>query len=335
MSYAEFPHTNYEDTDFHELIELYKRVHNEYHGTLEQITAVSKRLDDYQSSMNAVIKAQVDSATKSAMASYTSTVESDLTAIRTSINNLNNRVENYNTALQAAIDKLNENLVSETLDRKAGDNLLSQQINNLGNRVNTISADVAAQLAAEHSFLERELTTLRKEIDVATNETLNAAISEATLYTAQQINALDYKLSSEIQEISRASGHKAIKWLWQYGCYHGGFNAKQWYYLTEISAEEWNRTLINCTEWYVEAKDIFWRFDSRNKMFSPVSGRWVDVKVALMELAVALNINAMTAEEYDSLGLTADEYDRFFMTAQQYDWAGKGEKLCTVNKPNC
>ena len=335
MSYAEFPHTNYEDTDFHELIELYKKVHDEYSGTLEQINTVSNKLDNYQSSMNAVIREQVDTATKSAMATYTSTIESTLTQIRTSINNLNNQLDRYVDSLQVAVEKLNENLSTETIDRKSGDSLLSEQINNLANRVNSISSDIAMQIASEHSYLEKELDSIRKEVDLIVTESFTHAISESTMYTAQQINALDYKLSEKIREIAEASGHKAIKWVWQYGCYHGGFSAIQWYYLTEISADEWNETSINCIEWYVEAKEIFTKFDNRNKMFSPVSGRWVDVKVALMELAVALNINAMTAEEYESLGLTADEYDRFFITAQQYDWAGKGDKLCTVNKPNC
>lgn len=331
MSYSEFPHTNYSDQDFHELIELYTKVHNEYHGTLEQINNVNKRLDEYQNSMNAVIRQQVDNAVESAITSYSSTIETTLSELKASLNTLNNQLDSYQQELSRSVEMLSNSINLETRDREYADNVLSGRIDAVVVHMDSISANVAAQLASEHATLERKLEELNATID----SKLSDVLTQSAMYTAQQINALDSKLSSQINEISKASGHKAIKWLWQNGCYHGGFNAERWYYLSMITCEEWNKTEITCTEWYVDAKNIFRRFDSRNKMYSPVSGRWVDVKVAVMELAVALNINGMTAEEYDSLGLTADEYDRFFMTAQVYDWAGKGEKLCTVEEQTC
>ena len=323
MSYSEFPHTNYEDTDFHELIALYKKVSDEYHGTLEQINSVSKRLDDYQMSMNAVIREQVDSAVKSAMVTYSSTIETRLNELNTAINNLNNQLNSYNNTYDAAIKKLMESITSEEIDRKAADNLLSEQVNNINNRVNTIYSDVATELSKERAHLDSELSKLREEVDETFELYLKTAVSTATMYTANQIEALDSKLSARIDEISTQSGHAAIRWLWQYGCYHGGFSAIQWYYLTQISAECFDETGITANEWYVIAKEVFEEFDNRNKMFSPVSGKFVDVKVALMELAVALNIGSMTAEEYENLGLTADEYERFRITAGNYDWHGK------------
>lgn len=323
------------DTDFHELIELYKKLTNDYEGTLNEITEVRRRLDEYQNSMTTYINQQVDSRVQTAVNSFGSTIESDLNSIRTSVSNLNNKVESYFNTLNALAYGIRDDLEGEIQSLHQYDQNLLAQLTSL-----------TGVVSANHTQLQRDMQTLNSELKSAMEETKayilsklseenERVLSESALYTAQQINALDYKLSQQIQEISSASGHKAIKWLWQYGCYHGGFSAMEWYELSMITAQMWNCIDVTCLNWYVDAKEILRRFDSRNKMYSPVSGKFVDVKVALMELAVVLNINAMTAEEYDSLGLTADEYDRFFATAQEYDWGKKGEKLCTVNKPSC
>lgn len=321
MSYSEFPHTNYNDTDHHELILLYRRLVDSYEGTLQQITEVRNRLDAYQNSMTQHINEEVDARVKSSMQSFGSTIESDLNSIRTSIANLNNKADNYYETLNTLIERLREDVGSDVKELHQYDEQLLAQINSLNGTI-----------VSNHNDLLRRIQSLDETLRTVIADTAANTLADATLYTVKQVTALDHKLSAQIEEIEKASGHKAIRWLWQYGCYHGGFNALQWYYLTPISAECWSHYSVTCVEWYVEAKDIFHRFDNRNRMFSPVSGRFVDVKVALMELAVTLNVNNMTAKEYDSLGLTADEYDRFFITAQEYDWAKKGEKLCTVDR---
>ena len=64
MSYAEFPHTNYSDMDFHELIAFYKEVKKDYEGTLNSITELSNRLDSYEATVNERINSTVELTTK-------------------------------------------------------------------------------------------------------------------------------------------------------------------------------------------------------------------------------------------------------------------------------
>lgn len=54
-------------------------------------------------------------------------------------------------------------------------------------------------------------------------------------------------------------------------------------------------------------------------VISPVSGRKTTVQNALNEIYEATALNALTALEYEQLGMTAEEYDRRMITANDYD----------------
>lgn len=323
MSYSEFPHTNYEDTDFHELIELYKKLVDEYDGTLQKITELSNRLDEYQNTMTNHINTEVDSRVQIAINVFGSTIESDINTLKTSVTNLNAKLDSYYDVLDNLVKTSSEHLQEQIDELNTEDEVLLTKIVNLSIKLEQLREETASNL----DLVERQLHVY---VDNKSEHTL----LDAKLYTEQQINALDYKLSEEIKAIAEASGNTAIEWLWDNCCCHGGFDGFQWYMLSEITAKDWSNMNATAVEWYTNAKEIYWRFDSRNKMFSPVTGEFVDVRKAVYELANALNINAMTALEYDSLMLTADVYDREFITAYEYDWSEKGERECLANRQN-
>lgn len=57
-------------------------------------------------------------------------------------------------------------------------------------------------------------------------------------------------------------------------------------------------------------------------VYNPVRGEMTNVQTAINDLYAALNVFALTALQYDTLGLTADEYDSYHLTAWEYDSMG-------------
>ena len=62
---------------------------------------------------------------------------------------------------------------------------------------------------------------------------------------------------------------------------------------------------------------------SRTKAYSPVSGRFVQLRDLCYELAQLMRGEALEAVEYDSIGITAEDYDGKEITAYVYDWFGR------------
>lgn len=316
MSYSEFPHTNYSDRDSMELIILYKQLVNNYEGTLHQIEEVRNRLDEYQKTMDSVIDVKVRDRVNTQVNAALNEIRSDIAYLEKLLN-----------ALQTQTEKDSGNIWKELSN-------VSFRIEEVSLKVDTVKTDLLKQIQSVNKELSTKIDTTNRELTQKITVETARVLAESVAYTANQIAALDDDLSKKIAEIEKASGHKAIKWLWQYGCYHGGFTAEEWYYLTKITAEEFNRSNITADEWYVDATRIFKQFDESDYVFSPVTGVWMHIKDAFYELATAIKIGAITAKEYDDLKMTASEYENFKLGAEQYDWNGK-EKLCTARKQNC
>lgn len=353
MSYSEFPHTLYgNDCDHIELIRLYKELVADYSGTLEEINSVTERLNDYVRDMNAqisnitntVVPAAVDRAVRESISQYQS-------EMNTRINNLVNRVstvENMYDSIQADIASASNNLQSE-IDRlraelMGADNTLQTQINNFNRRVDNLSQ----RISQFESNTEKQLEDMRRNLYDAIDESADemeynigvafdnlseristvenesklrdmSVLNQSKAYTDDKVSSLH----TLIENLDAAEQARKLLWLWQYGCNFGGYNAIQWYNEPMISCEDWNDSEITCVDWYVRGREVFHWFGRRNRMFSPVSGRYVDVKEALLELATALKINGITAGDYEQLGFTAREYENFREQAGDYDWNGR------------
>ena len=142
-------------------------------------------------------------------------------------------------------------------------------------------------------------------------------------YTDNKILALYNNLSKAIEDIAVASGHKAIKWLWQYGCCAGGLNAFEWYMMTPVTAEEWSNLKFTCRQWYTTGRRIFKHYNPEHHMFSPVTGKYSHIKKVIYELGDVIKKDAITASEYDELSITAAQYAQEKLSAYEYDWNGK------------
>lgn len=315
MSYAEFPHTNYEDTDLRELIALYRKLTDDYDGTLEQINDVSKKLDEYQSTMQPYISEQISTKVQQDIATFSSTIESDINAANYKIAQLEYKSEQLDSKVDALKESIENSLTAATEELHDTDLMIIAQITtlqtNITNTANTAKEDL--------KYVEHKLTNL---ITTGMAQTLDSS----KIYTNKQIDVMTENLLNEIDKVREQTGANAIKWLWQYGSCGHGFDAFTWYMHPEITAEDWQRMNLTAQEWYVEAKHYYQRFDRRNKVFSPVTGEFVSLQQAIIELSYALNKDVITAGEYERMQLTADEYDNKELNAQEYDWAWKGAK---------
>ena len=101
-----------------------------------------------------------------------------------------------------------------------------------------------------------------------------------------------------------------------------GFTAIEWH-KAHITAQYFKDSNISAmTYWMYGSTEL----GAHSMMFSPVSGRYTTVKMAVYELADFLKVgdfSKLTASEFDALNLTAKNYDDKNVKAQSYDWHGK------------
>lgn len=281
MSYSEFPHTNYSDTDFAELIALYKEVQAKYNGTLNTITALEKRLDEYESNMTTRVRQYADSIIVPRLEAISTMVTETLT---NGLTEINNNVAAYKTALDAKLKDY-----QNTLDLRIAEFE--------GNILKSVSGyfDVnRKEYEAAVKALKKQMSSFKKEIH-------------------NEITSI--KENIEIKPDTAA-------WFWDNILNSGGMSAYEWYKASNITCEDWNNTQITCIDWYSRAKVVLNWYVNLLMLFSPVSGEYVTVQEALIELANKLKINSITAGEYDSMNLTADEFDRLIKNIGEYDWQG-------------
>lgn len=85
------------------------------------------------------------------------------------------------------------------------------------------------------------------------------------------------------------------------------------------ASKNYSINLYNQMKDYVDAKFIDYNF-----MYSPISGKYEDVRVVLRDVITTFHkANSLTASEYDALQLTASAYDAHNLTAVDYDFNGK------------
>lgn len=312
MSYSEFPHTHYSSDDNSELIVLYKQLLDAYDGTLKEIEAVSKRLEQYENDMNARIQ-QIENVT--VPNAVNRAVQEAMYAYQQDVNNRFNEL----TIRLSAVENMYDSLQSELYTEISG---VQNDIDALREEMIRRDESLQSQISKFNQQVESFENAVRDMLKLQMDDTISRdyeMLMDSKKYTDMKVSALH----TLIETLDLTSNMKCIKWVWQYGCNFGGYTAIQWYNETPITCELWNKIHINCVDWYVRGREVFHWFDRRRFMFSPVSGKYVDVRTALLELATALKINGLTAEEYDSLGFTAQEYDSFRETAGDYDWNGR------------
>lgn len=288
MGYAEFPHTNYSDTDFAELISLYKEVRDKYHGTLNEITALRDRLTEYESDMTVKVKEYADSVLKNRMDEVNAKVDALSTQLIGTLNNSLNKIVSDLDAYKSA------------LDAKIKDYQRNTELNFV-NFESKILDSVSGYFNANQKEYEATVKSIKRQVCACKKEMRN------------EINALKDAINIKPD---------TAKWLWDNMLHNNGMSAYEWYKESNLTCEDWNNSGITCINWYNNAKFIFNWYVNLLMLFSPVSGEYVTVQEAVVELANRLKINSITAGDYDSLNLTADEFDRFVKNIGEYDWLG-------------
>lgn len=318
MSYAEFPSSilRCEDSDHHELIEFYIEVRDKYEGTLNDIARLSRELDEYRRSVQIEIGSSVELAVSKAMSDTVQEINSEINSMKFNITNLTHSLDALRNDHTRDITNIN-NSISE----------LNSSVTNINKQLITLTNTLRNEYIQADTKIKNDLEKLITEGDENLQRLIldgdKDTLSKSTDYSYRLMQTTKRELEDEISKISTESGRNAIKWLWQYGCCAGGFTAREWYHLTNIKASCWNKVSPTAWEWYTNGIRLFKRFTRIMKMYSPVTGELVDVRLALAQLAGKLKVNGITASEYDNLDIHAGEYDNLNIEAGEYDWNGK------------
>lgn len=298
MSYSEFPHTNYHDTDLRELIELYKKLVDEYQSTLNTITEVNNRLNKYESNVPHYVRFLTDEAIQK----YIVACKNERLELTAQIKMLENEINTVRTKLEKGYRSL-----------VADDNALADEIGEYRKEfLNTLDV-------YDRKFSEMRLMILASSSK--DRQTLDRAISDMKK-TVAEIPKSELPVFNPIK-VENDSVNGAINDIYNIALNRLGFTAIDWHKATHITAQYFKDSEISAITYWMYGTD---ELGAHNMMFSPVSGKYTTVKMAIYELADFLKVgeySKVTASEFDALNLTAKNYDDKNVKAQSYDWHGK------------
>lgn len=295
MSYAEFPNTHYFELDYRELLSLYVEVRDKYAGTLNEITALKERLTRYENDVNSRINGAVESAMNAYKAVVAGEINSRFSVIEQNLNGKLYGITQDIAKFKSDVNASNSAYMSETTQRLE---LHEREV---------------------YNELNRHFEYLKDNIEV-----LLDMVERNSVLNQQKIDALRVWVEDELERIENTIPVEldSIKWIWDKVAIINGFNAIEWYRYTQIDCEYWNESGITCAEWYMDGKHkLFW--DIHNQMmFSPLTGYWETVQDIIVELVMAIKVNAITAGEYDEQQFTAQEIDQIRGLVSEYDFNG-------------
>lgn len=327
MSFAnfEFPNTNFYNSDLRELISMYKKLVEDY----DSIKAmVEESVQDYDSLIadNKEIHQRMDSI-ETKMSQLEKTIVSEVNAL-------------VDSKISSAVEYLedeNQKLVQEVATYVANINM---EISGLRTYVNKVINNMDKKLADTTGVLKTYSDSGDKKILEYINEEtdrIEQQIKDIKIYQGEIIDPVD-----EVQKSVQDTVNNMF------------YNLKSWalravdFSRVGITAEEYDKIGISAwsydylAKWYVREKRkvlehamklvnglndridyVIDLIDSRTRAYSPVSGRFVQLKDLCYELAQLMRGEALEAVEYDSIGITAEEYDDKEITAYVYDWFGR------------
>lgn len=353
----------YEQFEFRELIDLYKKVSADYAGTLQEITGLSNRLTDYERNMDSrILELQQTFIPEAVNTAVTNSIQSFMQEVNTQINSVHNDylktqqdISALETLIERTFDASNKEIEAIRGEVISFQNQTSTQITNLNNQFTGFTTEIRnevqeltvnqgefmQQISDWAADFEKEIAEINAEFQNLMNDKVNAyylrlkyaseldvsALREEIAENSKKDNAYTDKkisaLNQKVDAISEQLGVQGVRWLYDNCCNVHGYSALQWYNDVEITCECWNSSAISCLDWYIRGRDWFNWWRRMQRVISPISGKPISPQHAIIELANALKVNAFTAEEYDRLQLDADRYERIGFEAQRYDWAGK------------
>lgn len=297
MAYSEFPHTNYHVTDLRELIELYKKLVDEYDGTLSAINEVNYRLSSYESNIPHYVRFLMDEEIKK----YITGCKNEKVQLEAQIKMLENDINDVRSKLEREVRSLiaDDNALADEIKEYRKEFLNTLEV--YDRKFSEMRLMILASSSKDRQMLEKAIADMKKTV---------ADIPKSELPVFNPIKVENDTINGAINDIYNI----AINRL--------GFTAIAWH-KAHITAQYFKDSNISAM--------TYWMYGSielgvHNMMFSPVSGRYTTVKMAVYELADFLKVgdfSKLTASEFDALNLTAKNYDDKNVKAQSYDWHGK------------
>lgn len=298
MAYSQFPHTNYHDTDLRELIELYKKLVDEYQGTLSTITEVNDRLTKYESNVPHYVRFLMDEEIQK----YITACKNEKLQLSSQIKMLENDINDVRTKLEREVRSLiaDDNALADEIREYRKEFLNTLEV--YDRKFSEMRLMILASSSKDKQTLERAIADMKKTV---------ADIPKSELPVFNPIKVANDSINGAINDIYNIALNRL------------GFTAIAWHKTTHITAQYFKDSDIGAmTYWMYGTTEL----GAHNMMFSPVSGKYTTVKMAIYELADFLKVgefSKLTASEFDALNLTAKNYDDKNVKAQSYDWHGK------------
>lgn len=292
-----YPYTDFHEMNLDWLLSNYQAIINkinetiewannhqiDYEEAIERLTAVENEIYTFEQQIN-------DAFTRLEQ-QITSDVEMALTQIRTDVDNAIRQMQQEVTRQLADFVVQFQQLKSE----------VQAEINNLLGIVNRAIEQLQNTLAANNEFVfeyvENRLEEFRALIpDYENIYVYNPYRGEVT-HLQQAINDL-YSVAA----------------IW-------GLTAAQ-YDSLGLTADAYDNMELSAIEYDTLGFKLLYK-DPDLYMFSPFTGQLESLKSVILSLVGLHREDALTAQEYDDLGLDADAYDAYEVNAFDYDFSGK------------
>lgn len=294
-SFPEFPHTNYNDDDLREIIELYKSLKSEYVELNENIRTLSNRLDQYERDVQSRLDEKVNIAIQPLRTQITNDLATNRIELQTIRNDLTSMVQNIDIR---SMQKINDGLQS------------------INDRVTVIEQEVQHDFQEYESYIDSQLKNGLDTINTSTQEALTNITSILSQLIDTQFRMIEDKISDLEAKINPVT-------LWDNVYQMFGFNALEWYNYTDVTCEDWNKKGVTCSEWYINGKNIFNYDKEQEKIINPLTGELQEVKEIVLQYILNSMPQRMSAQQFDNLRLTAEAFDKLMLTAEEYDLKGE------------
>ena len=327
MSFAnfEFPNTNFYNSDLRELIAMYKKLVKDYDSIK---TMVEESVRDYDS-----------------LIADNKEIHQRMTTIETAMSSLEKKIiAEVNATVDSKVGLAVEYLEDENQKLMAE---VATYVDNINIQINGLKTYVDKAINGIEKKLTNTTGVLKKYSDTGDKKVVEY-IDEETARIKQQIKDIKIYQGDIIDPVDEQQ--KSI----QDTANNMFYNLKSWalravdFSRVGITAEEYDKIEISAwsydflAKWYVREKRnvveqvmkivnglndridyVIDLIDSRTKAYSPISGRFVQLRDLCYELAQLMRGEALEAVEYDAIGITAEEYDGKEITAYVYDWFGR------------
>ena len=321
----ELPDTLYFKNSYEQMIETFIEMKNTYQNVLDSVESLQQQLNRYENSIDERfstiennIPNLVTKAVEDAMYQYTA------------------QLTNIDIMIKSIQSQVTENALTESNHYSYVTNELlsiNGELIDINKRINKLNSDLITAIDGANSYTDQEVHAMSIELEKKIQEQLVLATedvkylilkSETTMkkYVDEKVSALH----TLIESLEASSLAEEIKLIWQYGCCYGGLTAGQWYMMSWITCEDWNKSGITAAEWYTSSRRIFKWDDYINHMISPRTGRYEPMQKVvydMFKIIKEMKGKSLTAGEYDEIMLNAQQYDELNVSAFDYDWRGK------------